>query len=405
VSKLDMLARRACAMVLTYGLACVSVAIALLVTLLLRSDELVTPVFFLAIMLSAWLGGIGPGLLAALLATLAIAYFFLQPLYSLRFDPANVPQLLVFFLSAVLVSSWSAARKRAETLLRRARDDQEAKVQERTADLNQTNETLWSEIAERQRVEETLRERADLLDLTHDTVFVRDMHDVIMYWNRGAAEQYGWQKEEAVGQVSHDLLQTIFPVPLDEIHEELLSTGRWEGELVHTKRDGTQVVVASRWALQRDAQGNPLAILETNNDITERRRAEEELRESERRYRYIFQTAGVSIWEEDFSQVKATIDELKAQGVRNFRQYLAAHPAFVQHAIAMVKIIDVNDATVTLFGARSKDELLVSLHKVFLPETEEVFAGELLAIAEGRTSFASETVLQTLQGNRLSRWT
>ncbi|HJX80389.1 DUF4118 domain-containing protein, partial [Glutamicibacter sp.] len=177
MSKLDMLARRACAMVLTYSLACVSVAVALLVTLLLRPDELVTPVFFLAIMLSAWFGGIGPGLLAALLATLAIAYCFLPPLYSLQFDPANVPQLLVFFLSAVLVSSWSAARKRAETLLRRARDEQEAKVQERTADLNQTNETLRSEIAERQWVEETLRERADLLDLTHDTVFVRDMRD------------------------------------------------------------------------------------------------------------------------------------------------------------------------------------------------------------------------------------
>ena len=402
MSKPDLLVRRACAMVLTYGLACVSVAVALLVTLLLRPDELVSPVFFLAIMLSAGLGGIGPGLLAALLATLAIAYCFLQPLYSLQFDPANVPQLLVFFLSAVLVSSWSAARKRAETLLRRARDEQEAKVQERTADLNQTNETLRSEIAERRRMAETLRERADLLDLTHDTVFVRDMRDVITYWNRGAAERYGWQKEEAVGQVSHDLLRTIFPAPLDEIHAALLGTGRWEGELVHTKRDGTQVVVASRWSLQRDEQGSPVAILETNNDITERRRAEEALRESAKRYRSIFHTAGVSIWEEDFSQVKAAIDELKAQGVRNFRQYLATHPAFVRHAIAMVKIIDVNDATVKLFGAQSKEELLVSLHKVFLPETEDVFAGELLAIAEGRTSFASETVVQSLQRNRLA---
>jgi K+-sensing histidine kinase KdpD len=177
-----------------YGLACVSVAGALLVTLLSRPNELVTPVFFLAIMLSAWFGGIGPGLLAALLATLAIAYYFLPPLYSLQFDPANVPHLLVFFLSAVLVSSWSAARKRAETLLRRARDEQEATVQERTADLNQANETL--------------RERADLLDLTHDTVFVRDMRDVITYWNRGAVERYGWQKAESVGQVSHRTSRT-----------------------------------------------------------------------------------------------------------------------------------------------------------------------------------------------------
>src|SRR5262245_4759309 len=265
--KSDRLARRACATVLTYGLACVSVAGALLVTLLVRPDELVTPVFFLAIMLSAWFGGIGPGLLAALLATLAIDYYFLPPLYSLLFDPVNMPHLLVFFLSAVLVSSWSAARKRAESLLRRARDEQEAKVQERTADLHQVNETL--------------REQADLLDLTHDTVFVRDMRDVITYWNRGAAERYGWQKEAAVGQVSHDLLRTIFPAPLEEINAELLGTGRWEGELVHTKRAGTQVVVASRWSLQRDEQGNPVAILETNNDITERKRAEEALQKTQ----------------------------------------------------------------------------------------------------------------------------
>src|SRR5207302_724645 len=124
--------------------------------------------------------------------------------------------------------------------------------------------------------------------------------------------------------------------------------------------------------------------------------------ESERRYRYIFQSTGVSIWEEDFSQVKIAIDDLKARGVQDFRQYLATHPEFVQQAISMVKIIDVNDATVKLFEAQSKDELLVSLHKIFLPEAEEVFAGELIAIAEGRTSFESETILQTLKGGKLT---
>ena len=125
---------------------------------------------------------------------------------------------------------------------------------------------------------QVLREQAGLLDLTHDTVFVRDMNDVITYWNRGAAQLYGWTREEAVGKVSHQLLQTIFPAPLEEINAELLRTGRWEGELVHTKRDGTQVIVASRWSMQQDEQGRPLATLETNNDITERKRAEEERR-------------------------------------------------------------------------------------------------------------------------------
>ncbi len=127
---------------------------------------------------------------------------------------------------------------------------------------------------DRKRTEKALRERAQLLDLTHDTIFVRDMSDVITFWNRGAEELYGWKSEQAVGKVSHQLTQTIFPAQLEEINAELFRTGRWEGELIHTKRDGTQVTVASRWALQRDEQGNPIAILETNNDITERKRAE-----------------------------------------------------------------------------------------------------------------------------------
>jgi PAS domain S-box-containing protein len=133
---------------------------------------------------------------------------------------------------------------------------------------------LASLAIERWHAEERLREQANLLDLTHDTVFVRNMRDVITYWNRGAQELYGWTREEALDRISHELMQTTFPRPLAEIEAELFRTDRWEGELVHTKRDGVQVVVASRWSLQRDDQGRPLAILETNNDVTERRLAE-----------------------------------------------------------------------------------------------------------------------------------
>jgi PAS domain S-box-containing protein len=129
--------------------------------------------------------------------------------------------------------------------------------------------------------EMVLSEQAGLLDLTHDTVFVRDMNDVITYWNRGADELYGWKKGEAIGKITHQLMQTIFPMPLEEIMAELFRTGCWEGELVHTKKDGTRAIVASRWSVQRDTRGYPIAILETNNDITERKQAEDALRRSD----------------------------------------------------------------------------------------------------------------------------
>jgi PAS domain S-box-containing protein len=122
-----------------------------------------------------------------------------------------------------------------------------------------------------------LRERARLLDLTHDTIFARDMHDTITYWNLGAEKLYGWRADEAVGKNSHHLMRTVFPESLESINAELARTGRWEGELVHTKRDGTSVKVASRWSLQRDDRNRPIGTLETNNDITEHIRAQEAL--------------------------------------------------------------------------------------------------------------------------------
>src|SRR5262249_20682445 len=105
-----------------------------------------------------------------------------------------------------------------------------------------------------------------------------DMEYVVTFWNRGAEALYGWTAEEAVGKVAHELLATVFPVPLEQIRSELIRAGRWEGELEHTRKDGTRMVVASRWTLQRDKRGAPIAMLENNNDISDRKRADEALR-------------------------------------------------------------------------------------------------------------------------------
>jgi PAS domain S-box-containing protein len=144
---------------------------------------------------------------------------------------------------------------------------------------------MQNDITQRRRAEEALREqavalreRASLLDLAHDSILVRQLDGTIMFWNRGAEEMYGWPKEEAIGQVTHDLLKTEFPQPWEKIEATLIRQGRWEGELKHRRRDGTCIIVASRWAMQYDDQGCPLSALEINNDITERIRHEEEIK-------------------------------------------------------------------------------------------------------------------------------
>ena len=118
--------------------------------------------------------------------------------------------------------------------------------------------------------EAELKRQSALLDLAHSSILVHDPEGRIVYWNESAAQCYGWSKEEALGRVVHTLLQTQFSEPLERILDVVKRTGRWEGELVHTRRDGRRITIDSRWAIQRDAEGQGFRILQINNDITER---------------------------------------------------------------------------------------------------------------------------------------
>jgi two-component system CheB/CheR fusion protein len=139
---------------------------------------------------------------------------------------------------------------------------------------------MMRDITELKKADEQLRQQAQLLELAQDVIMVRGLDGRISFWNDAASETYGWSKAEALGQVSYDLLHTVLPDALPAIEAALSAKNRWEGELVHTRRDGTQLTVWSRWALQFDSHTKPVCILEINTDITARKRADQQLRTS-----------------------------------------------------------------------------------------------------------------------------
>lgn len=139
------------------------------------------------------------------------------------------------------------------------------------------NVQLREEIAERLKMEQALAEKARLLDLSNDAIVVLDCGHKIQYWNHGAEELYGWSSEEALGKIGYELLQPRYRLPSEQMREAI-SCDRWSGELTHTKRDGQRVTVLARKVVDRDQQGNIVAILENFTDITESKKAEEALR-------------------------------------------------------------------------------------------------------------------------------
>ncbi len=139
------------------------------------------------------------------------------------------------------------------------------------------NIELWcgtnTDITEQRNQSQRLRQLVRIIDLSHEAILVWDLQDGIVIWNRGCEELYGYDKSAAIGAVSHDLLQTRFPVPREEFERQLVAEGSWSGEILQVARDGSEVWVDTRQELIRI--GGRRLVLETNRDITDRRRADE----------------------------------------------------------------------------------------------------------------------------------
>jgi len=235
-----------------------------------------------AIVFSAWYCGIGPSVAGALVCVLGVWYWFLPYVnsFALQNPKAEISGMALFWvLSGFIIALGeanrrskarsdrdAAERKRIEDELRAAQEQLEDRVGERTAQLNIVNQRLSVEAAR-------VRAQAEWLDAANDAIFVVGADETITYWNKGAERLYGWARAEAMGQCPHELLCTEFPVPLSEIARQR-QQGGWQGELVHTRRDGTKVTVASRWTPLKEGNRNLTSWIEINRDVTDRKAAE-----------------------------------------------------------------------------------------------------------------------------------
>ncbi len=160
-------------------------------------------------------------------------------------------------------------------------------------------------------------------------------------------------------------------------------------EMLEKSYDELELRVAERTTELLDANRK------LHEEIAIRKGAEDALRDSERRYRSLFEDSPISLWEEDFSAVKEQLEELRDSGVKDFYEYFSTHSDAIKECAAKVKILDVNESTLSLYGASSKESFSDGLGKLFCEDSFETLKEEFVAIGNGKTEFEAETVNQT----------
>lgn len=165
--------------------------------------------------------------------------------------------------------------------------------------------------------------------------------------------------------------------------------------------DYLQQLGSGRWLRISERKTREGGIVGVRTDITELIEKEQALQASERYYHGLFEDSPISLWEQDFSAVKVYIDDLQRQGIEDFRAFFEEHPEAVEECVALVKVVDMNQAAVELYGASTKSNLLGSLDKLMGAEAHRSFREELIYISQGKTHFRAETINTTLTGEKI----
>ena len=291
-----------------YGVAVVSVVVALVLTLGMRSQlgQGSTPIvatFLCAVMFSAWFGGFRPGLFAIVLALLAVTYYFATPFYSFAADLREIPRLVFFTVSALFVVSLSAAQRTAAESLRRARDILDETVQE----LRRSNKALRSENAERQHAEALLyateQQFRAIVENAPDQIIRYDREFRRIYVNPAVARAYGLPEQALIGRpVGSVIREAGFDVTASQVKQvrehiaSVFNTGETvEFELLWPLLNG-QRHLSVRLFPELDVKGSVSNVLGITRDITERKQMEEALRQSEDRLRLVIDSIPIMAW-------------------------------------------------------------------------------------------------------------
>src|SRR6266496_2512865 len=288
MSTSDLGLRRVTPAIWRYGLCILSVAICTAVTFPLQDFGVRVSLFFPAVLLITWFGGTGPGLFAVLLSTLSINFFFTEPFFAFEFSVRDLPTTVAFLFSALVISSWSSARKRNENRLRKseselwqARNELEAKVEERTAKLSRANEELQAEIIERRSVEEKLRSSEAFLTegqrISHTGSWSWNVSSGKVAWSEEHFRIFGFDPEKT--EPSFQLfLETVHPEDRSFIERSLDeavrgSTG-FDIEFRIALADGSIKHVHGVGRPVLEESGEVARYIGTTVDITQRKRGE-----------------------------------------------------------------------------------------------------------------------------------
>jgi diguanylate cyclase (GGDEF)-like protein len=169
----------------------------------------------------------------------------------------------------------------------------------------------------------------------------------------------------------------------------------WSGEGINYALDGEAMDILLHWRILPGAERTWDQVLVTIENITARKQAE-------RRLQNLFEASPISLWEEDYRAIQAYFETLRASGVTDLRSHLIEHPEVVAHCMDLIQVLDVNQKTLEMFGARSKEHLLANLDKVFRSEMEKHFANELVDLWNGKLEYERDGINYALTGEPLN---